>query len=71
MIYTKESAYGANGRVYAGMFYTTTPNTFPATSDDVPDLADGYKFETGSYVYVVQTGKIYMYDADTDEWIEQ
>lgn len=71
MSYTKESAYGSNGRVYAGMFFPSTPETFPSTSDDVPDLADGYKFETGSYVYVVQTGVIYMYDATSDEWIEQ
>lgn len=70
-IYTKELEYLGNGKVYAGMFYPEAPDPFPTSSDDVPDIVSGYGFETGSYIYSVTEVKLYMYDADSQTWVEQ
>lgn len=70
-ICTRELEYQANGTVYAGIFYPDTPDPFPTSTNDVPDIEDGYGFGTGSYIYVVSDGKLYMYDAKTSQWVEQ
>jgi hypothetical protein len=69
MIYTKESDYGSDGRMYAGMFIDKEPAEFPKDTSDVPDLKNGYRFAVGSYLYIVATAKVFMYDGTN--WIEQ
>lgn len=70
-ICTRELEYNPNGRVYAGIFYPDTPDPFPTSTDSIPDIEDGYGFETGSYIYVVSEVKLYMYDKKTNQWVEQ
>lgn len=70
-MFTKDARYGSEGRMYAEMYFNSQPATFPASSDDIPDIKNGYGFTTGSILYVVATGDLYMYDTDSEEWIEQ
>lgn len=42
------------------------------SSDSKPtETADGFPITNGSVFYEMDTKKIYMYDADTNAWIEQ
>lgn len=70
-MYTKEQEYGSDGKVYIGSFVAKQPDTFPQNSDDVPDIKDGYEFYPGSYIYVVENGKIFMWDDVDKIWVEQ
>lgn len=53
-----------NKEVYFEAYATTAPTTFPATSDDIEDLPDGYEFRLGSWIYVMDTEEVYMWNGE-------
>ena len=84
MIYTKEQQFAGHKRIYAEMFAGNTPTTFPKKPVDVEDIKNGnlfddypeakpsdYTFAAGSFIYVVDTCEVYMYNDDTKKWVNQ
>lgn len=71
MTYTKEAKYGSKGRMYAEIYIDEQPGIFPSSSDDIPDIKNGYRFTTGSILYVVNAGDVYMYNQNDEMWVKQ
>lgn len=54
-----------NGEVFFTAYTPDAPTTFPVNSDDVPELPNGYTFRYGSWIYVVNTMTIYMWNGES------
>ncbi len=68
-MYTKNQVFGSSGKIYAEIVADTKPNPLPATTDDVPDIPNGYEFEPGSWLYCLDTWKRYEIASD-GTWTE-
>lgn len=69
-MYTKTQKLGRHGRIYAEIMSDTKPETLPATTDDVEDIPSGYRFEPGSWLYIVQSGERYEIQED-GTWVKR
>ena len=69
-MYTKTQKLGRQGRIYAEIMSDTKPETLPATTDEVPDIPNGYQFEPGSWLYIVQSGERYEIRED-GTWVKR
>lgn len=60
-----------NGRkVVVGLKTDSVPSTFPTTGEDIEGLLATDTIEKGSYIYVIDTGEVYMRKS-TGEWVKQ
>lgn len=51
-----------NKQVFFNAYVDSKPDTFPATSNDIDELPDGYVFRVGSWIYVVNIHELFMWN---------
>ena len=74
-MYIEKYKYGYHDEepaVFVEMYMDQVPaGGLPMNTDNLSPLKPGYKFMTGSLIYIVATGALYMYKADSEEWVQQ
>lgn len=58
--------------VYAEIYMDEIPTGgLPANTDNMSPLKSGCAWMTGSRIFIVGTGELYMYKSSTAEWVKQ